>query len=91
MIIKKFKVFEATKVDGVNDYYNDPKEQFKMWNFCNRHWDQDILAQILGADADGNPVKQQGIDNMLNKVEDYGDYTREEWKLFLQTVIEEGI
>ena len=91
MIIKKFKVFEATKVDGVNDYYNDPKEQFKMWNFCNKHWDQDILAQILGADADGNPVKQQGIDNMLNKVEDYGDYTREEWKLFLQTVIEEGI
>lgn len=90
MIIKKFKVFEATKVDGIN-YYNDPKEQHKMWNFCNRNWDQDILAQILGADADGNPVKQQGIDNMLNKVEDYGDYTREEWKLFLQTVIEEGI
>jgi hypothetical protein len=85
MIIKKFKVFE------VNNYYNDPKEQHKMWSYCNRYWDQDILAQILGADADGNPVKQQGLDNMLNKVEDYGDYTREEWKLFLQTVIEEGI
>ena len=88
--IKKFKMFE-NKVNGVNDYYNDPKEQSRMWNFCCRNWDKDIISQILGSDADGNPVRQQGLDNMLNKVEDYGDYTREEWKLFLQTVIEEGI
>jgi hypothetical protein len=89
--IKNFKVFETNQVDGVNDYYNDPEEQFKMWSYCQRNWDQDILYRILGADADGNPVKQQGIDNMLSQVDDYGDYSREEWKLFLQTVIEEGI
>ena len=50
-----------------------------------------ILARITGETVDGEKVGKQDITSMLNKLEDLGPFTAEEWTLFFNKLRVEGI
>lgn len=57
--------------------------------FVKKNWDRNLLYSILGYD-DGQPVETQDIDSILNKV-NLGNYSREEWVNFIETIRTEGL
>ena len=80
-----------TKYDITRDIYNNLGWQHEAWQFCNHHFDGNLLDLLIGEDVDGNNLTKQNIDNLLDQVEDLGTFTKEEWKLFFEKVREWGI
>jgi len=72
------------------DLYADEKLKHKAWEFCQR-WDEDILSRLLGEDDEGNEEPMGNIRSLLNRVNDLGDYSIEEWIKFFKDLRENGI
>lgn len=73
------------------DIYADGNLQYKAWEFCCRFWAPEIMEGLCGETVDGKSVPQQNIDSMLDQVEDLGEFTKEEWHKFFETIRVEGI
>ena len=74
----------------IEDYYESHSEsydntdlQHKAFDFAERNWSDEILHSLLETD--------QNIESILNRVEDLGDYTIEEWISFFEVIRKEGI
>ena len=74
----------------MRDIYRDEILQSKAWNHA-QTWSPEILNGLTGEDVNGKKCDLQNINNMLNQVEDLGDFTIEEWEEFFQTLRLEGI
>lgn len=81
---------KANIVAMPRDIYNDPDLQRSAWEFC-QTWPDHILDHLIGEDSQGKSCSLQNIEDMLNDVEDLGEFTTKEWILFFQIVRVEGI
>ena len=81
-----------TSLEGrIRDVYGDTELQGEAWEFSERYFPKGAFAGLIGMTEDGEEIPFQGIDNMLNMVNDLGEFTRDEWKLFFANVREYGI
>lgn len=77
-------------MESVENPYDNPEKRSIAWNFAQK-WPEDILARITGETVDGEKVGKQDITSMLNKLEDLGPFTADEWTLFFNKLRVEGI
>jgi len=76
--MKYLKTFESH-----SELYDNEDLQHKAFDFANRNWSDDILYSLSET--------EQNIESILNRVEDLGDYTMEEWISFFEVIRKEGI
>jgi len=83
--------FFKKEIKMIRDIYTNEKLQYDAFKFAERYFSKDIFNLLCGQDENGNILLHQDIRSLLNQIEDFGEFTSEEWEMFFKNIRIHGI